>query len=96
MWDEWFGSLTLRGLDPRRWDLGQLLAALEADMRQNAKDEAAWRRTHAELTAVPKEVRAAERRNAAAGRSSAGGMTEAEANALIASFTASEAQFARK
>lgn len=99
-WDDWFGQLTLTGVDPRRWDLGQLLAAYEATLRQNSKDEAAWNRTLATLTAEPKEVReqrlAETRAAVAAGEpvpEAPGRMSVDDAEALLARFAASDAQY---
>ena len=87
-------------MDPRSWDLGQLLAAYEATLRQHAKDEAAWNRTLAALTAEPKEVReerrAATRAAVAAGApppEAPGRLTVDDAEAMLARFTASEAQY---
>lgn len=90
--------MTLAGNDPRRWDLNQLLAAFEVHLRQNSKDDAAWRRTHAVLTAEPKEVRDERRRAATAGRKAPQqrqGMSVDDAESLLARFAASEAQFTR-
>ncbi|AKA61743.1 hypothetical protein AVT62_gp05 [Streptomyces phage TP1604] len=99
-WDDWFGQLTLTGIDPRTWDTGQMLAAFEATLRQNSKDEAAWNRTLAALTAEPPEVRAerreAVRAAAAAGvplPESPGRMSVDDAEALLARFAASDAQY---
>jgi hypothetical protein len=82
----------LKGVDPRRWDLHQLLAAFEATLRQGAKDEADWRRTRAKLYAAPREkrtpgpaVRATPTRR--------GGMTLEAAQALIGSADAEDALF---
>lgn len=90
----------MTGVDPRGWDLGQLLAAFEATLRQHSKDEAAWNRTLTSLTAEPKEVReerlAAARDAAVAGKpppEAPGRMTVDDAEALLARFTASEAQY---
>uniref|UniRef100_A0AAU7GYJ3 Uncharacterized protein n=1 Tax=Streptomyces phage Geonosis TaxID=3158856 RepID=A0AAU7GYJ3_9CAUD len=87
-------------MDPRTWDLGQLLAAYEATLRQHSKDEAAWNRTLAALTAEPKEVRAerlAETRAAVAAGTAPpeapGRMTLDDAEAMLARFAASEAQY---
>jgi hypothetical protein len=87
-------------VDPRTWDLGQLLAAYEATLRQNSKDEAAWNRTRQALTAEPKEVRNARREAAKQAAVSgapppepAGQMTVDDAEALLARFAASDAQY---
>lgn len=87
-------------MDPRTWDLGQLLAAFEATLRQHSKDEAAWNRTLAGLTAEPKEVREerlAEARSAAVAGTQApeapNRMTLDDAEAMLARFAASEAQY---
>lgn len=94
-WDDWFGQMTLAGVDPRTWDLHQLLAAFETSWRQNSKDETAWKRTYAQLTAEPKAVRDQRRRDEAAGRKTqrTGGMSMGDAEALMASFAASEAMY---
>ena len=99
-WDDWFGQLTLTGVDPRTWDLGQLLAAYEATLRQHSKDEAAWNRTRQALTAEPKEVRDARRQAAkvaaAAGApppEPAGQLTVDDAEAMLARFAASDALY---
>jgi len=88
------------GVDPRRWDLGQLLAAFESTLRQHSKDEAAWNRTLASLTAEPKEVReerlAATRAAVAAGApppEAPNRMTVDDAEAMLARFAASDAQY---
>ncbi|ATN93745.1 hypothetical protein SEA_ABT2GRADUATEX2_5 [Streptomyces phage Abt2graduatex2] len=99
-WDDWLGQLTLQGVDPRMWDTGQMLAAYEATLRQHSKDEAAWNRTLAGLTAVPKEVREEQRAMARAAAATggpppepAGRMTVDDAEAMLARFAASEAQY---
>ena len=95
-WDDWLGSLALKGIDPRSWDLNQLLAAFEAQLRESAKDEAAWQRTNAQLRAEPKWSRDRRRAEAAAsGTRQSGGMSEGEAEALVARFTMSDAQYGR-
>lgn len=83
-------------MDPRGWDLNKLLAAFEAQLRQSAKDEAAWRRTDATLRAEPKAVRDERRRAAAKGSegSSRVGMTVDEAEALLARFAAADSLYA--
>lgn len=100
-WDDWFGQLTLSGIDPRTWDTCQLLAAFEATLRQNSKDEAAWNRMLATLTAEPKEVRDERRRAAQVAKANgtappepAGRMRLDDAEALLARFAASESQYA--
>lgn len=69
-----------------------MLAAFEATMRRNAKDEAEWRRTYTTLTAEPPEVRkqrlATGRRADGAGRMSVDG-----AEAMLARIAAAEAVF---
>lgn len=87
-------------MDPRTWDLGQLLAAYEATLRQHSKDEAAWNRTLATLTAEPKEVREERREAARAAAASGAPPPEApnrlsvdDAEALLARFAASDAQY---
>lgn len=85
-------------MDPRGWDLNRLLAAFEATLRKAAKDEADWRRTQAALEAEPREVREARRREvreaAAEGRRvESGRMSVDDAEAMLARFAASEAQY---
>ena len=87
-------------MDPRTWDLGQLLAAYEATLRQHSKDEAAWNRTRQALTAEPKEVRDARREAAkqaaatgAPAPEPAGQLTVDDAEALLARFAASDSQY---
>lgn len=94
-WDDWLGSLSLTGVDPRGWDLHRLLAAFEAAVRQNSKDEAAWNRTYAALTAEPREVREERRKAAADGRtpSAAGRMSVDAAEAMLARFAAADAMY---
>jgi hypothetical protein len=72
-----------------------MLAAFEATMRQNAKDEAEWTRTYASFTAEPKEVREARRAAEAAGARTEGRgrMSVGDAEAMLARFTASEASY---
>jgi hypothetical protein len=94
-WDSWLGELSLTGVDPRGWDLNQLLAAFEATLRRNAKDDAEWRRVSAQLTAEPKEAREKRRQQAASGRAApaGGGLTEDAAQALMARFAAADAMY---
>lgn len=74
-----------------------LLAAFEASLRQSAKDESAWQRMYAELAAEPREERAA--RRAAVTRAPAspgsGRMGVSDAEAMLARFAASDAQYGR-
>lgn len=87
-------------MDPRTWDLGQLLAAFEATLRQHSKDEAAWNRTLAALTVEPKEVRAQRLAAVKAAVTSGapppeapGRLSVGDAEALLARFAASDAQY---
>ena len=86
-WDQWFGDLTLKGLDPRRWDLGQLLAAFEATVRQGCKDEAEWSRKRASLYAPP---RGQARQPATA---ASGAQTVSSMEAMLARMEAADAAF---
>jgi hypothetical protein len=87
-------------VDPRRWDLGQLLAAFEAAVKQSSKDEATWNRTYQVLTAEPKQVRD-ERLKAVREAALTGAerpeapsrMSVQDAEAMLARFAASDAQF---
>jgi hypothetical protein len=83
----------LKGVDPRRWDLHQLLAAFEATLRQGAKDEADWRRTRNKLYAAPREERAPGQRRPARPEPRRGGMTLEAAQALIGSADAEDALY---
>lgn len=84
-------------MDPRRFDLTQLLAAYEFTLKQGCKDEAAWNRLRGQIYAEPREVR--EQRRAAAQRGeqppsgAAGGLSVDAAEAMLAQFAASDAQY---
>lgn len=80
-------------MDPRRWDLNQLLAAFEVTLQQGAKDEADWRRTRTKLYAAPREERAVGPRRTARAVPPRGGMTLESAQALIGSADAEDALF---
>lgn len=64
-------------------------------MRQHSKDESAWNRTYQGLTSEPKEVRDERRRLAAAGVqvAPASRMSVTDAEAMLARFAASDAQY---
>jgi hypothetical protein len=93
----------VKGVDPRGWDLHGLLAAFESTLRAGSKDEAAWRRTHSQLYAEPREMRRAradaQRKRTQEGRQTgaqpptAGGMDLAAVESLLAGMAATEAQF---
>lgn len=68
-----------------------MLAAFEATMRRNAKDEAEWKRTYAMLSAEPPEHR--KKRRAAGAGPSPSGMTVADAEAMMARFAAADALY---
>lgn len=72
-----------------------MLAAFETQVRKGCKDEAEWRRRHGEMYAEPPEVRrerlAAERRGRRAAQPQK--MSVGDAEALLARFAASDAQF---
>lgn len=86
-------------MDPRRWDLQQLVSAYEVTLQQGAKDEAAWRKIHTQLYAEPAEVkkeRMAARRAGPAAVSAAparGAMTLDSVEALLAGASARDAQY---
>jgi hypothetical protein len=88
-------------VDPRTWDLNQMLAAFEVSLQRSAKDESEWRRTHGQIYAEPATVREERRaaarqaaRDGAAGRATGGsGMSAGDATALLARFAASDAAF---
>lgn len=92
-WDDWIGHLALEGVDPRAWDLNTMLSAFEVTLKKSAKDDATWRRTHAEIYAEPREVQIERRRQVASGQAPAGGMRMDEAEAMLARFAASDAMF---
>lgn len=79
------GDLALSGVDPRLWDLNQLLAAYEAMMRRGSKDEAEWSRKRQALymppAGTPREVAAT-----AAG----GAQTVSSMEAMIARMNAAD------
>lgn len=89
------GDLALKGIDIRRWDLHTLLAAFEAQLRMNAKDEQAWQKIRRELYEVPKHLRAGPRSGPQRGQRQlgTGGLALGSAQALIASAAASETMY---
>lgn len=89
------GDLALKGIDIRRWDLHTLLAAFEAQLRLNAKDEQAWQRTRRELYEVPRHLRTKPRAGVRGDRRNrpAGGLALGSAQALIAAAAASETMY---
>jgi hypothetical protein len=90
-------------VDPRRWDLNQLLAAYLVTLKQGCKDEAAWHRLEQQLTAEPMEVRKARleaqmkaRQQALKdrlARPQAGAITLDDAEAMLARMAAQDAQY---
>ena len=94
-WDEWLGALALKGVDPRGWDLNQMLAAYEMQIRATCKDDAEWQRRYNEMTREPADVRRARRAAEAAGVRAAQPqrMSVADAERLMASFAASDARY---
>jgi hypothetical protein len=95
VWDDWFGQLTLQGIDPRRWDLRQLLAAYEATVQQSCETEQEWQRFRHEVYRDPRS-RGGARRPAAveAARSArAGGVTASQLAALMAQVEAEDAKY---
>jgi hypothetical protein len=100
-WDNWFGQLTLTGVDPRKWDLHQLLAAYEATLKQGAKDEATWRRIRSQLYAEPRDVKQERAAAARAARATVtgpptaahGAMTLDHVEALLAGAAARDARY---
>lgn len=87
----------MKGIDPRAWDLHQMLAAYESTLQQGAKDEAAWNRTRSQLYAEPPEVRQERADASLAGRPAPSaprvGMTLGSVEALLASAAARDAQY---
>lgn len=100
-WDTWIGTLALEGVDPRRWDLVQLLAAWEVQLRRGCKDESEWTRLHGRLYAQDKGRKLRSGRGAMvlgekpAERSTAGRMNVGEAEAMLARMAAADAAFSR-
>jgi hypothetical protein len=108
-WDTWLGMLALEGVDPRTWDLQQLLAAWEVQLQRGAKDEADWRNIRMQLYAPPRPVQRAQRpvqrpaatapatgATAPAQRQRTGpGIAASEADALLARFALADAMFNR-
>lgn len=78
-------------MDPRRWDLHQLLSAYEVTLQQGSKDDAAWKRTRAKLYEEPKEVR----RKRLDGKTTPArtAMTLSGVEAMLAGAAARDAQF---
>lgn len=95
-WDEWLGQLTLSGIDPRHWDLHQMMAAYEATMQRGAKDESAWRRIRTQLYAEPPEVRQermSSGHSARATQPQRGVMTLESVEAMLAGAASRDAQY---
>jgi hypothetical protein len=96
-WDWMLGDLALKGVDPRLWDLKQLLAAYEILLQQSAKDDAAWRRTRLKLYEEPAEVRrdrmAAIPRKGSRARATPAGMSMASVEGLLARVSAADAMY---
>lgn len=90
-WDMWLGDLALTGVDPRRFDLVQLLAAYEATLRRAAKDEQAWNRTRSEIYAPPKGQRQSPQ--AAAQAPAAGRLSVGDAEAMLSRMAAADAAY---
>lgn len=84
-------------MDPRHWDLHQLLAAYEVTLRQGSKDDAAWKRTRSKLYGEPVEVRKERAAEAAAtGRRPApprGAMTMDSVAALLGAAAAEDSMY---
>lgn len=80
-------------MDPRRFDLKQLLAAYEATLRRSAKDEAAWKRTRSEIYAEPP---ASKRRRLASGggeQQARGRMSVGDAEAMLSRMALADAAY---
>ena len=81
-------------MDPRHWDLHQLLAAYESTLRQNCKDEAEWNRLRGQLYAEPTEVRKERvRAGRAAPAAARVGLTADAVAALLGSAAEQDRQF---
>lgn len=85
----------MKGVDPRHWDLHQMLAAYEVTLQRGCKDEAAWNRMRTQLYAEPAEVkksRLATPRGAKA-PPPRGAMTVDSVEAMLAAASARDAQY---
>lgn len=95
-------------MDPRRWDLNQLLSAYLVTLKAGCKEEADWQRMAGQLAAEPLEVRQArldgQRKQMLAqleGRTQpvpqapaqAGAMSADDAEAMLARMAAADAQY---
>jgi hypothetical protein len=86
----------MKGVDPRLWDLNQVVSAYEVLLQQSAKDEAAWHKTRNKLYAEPLEVRkerAAQERQTGRRRPQAVGLDLASVEAMLAGVEAREASY---
>lgn len=82
-------------MDPRRWDLHQLLAAYESTLRQGCKDDAEWKRIRTRLYAEPDDVRKSRVTAARQGRAAParGAMTADSVAALLGAAAAEDAMY---
>lgn len=82
-------------MDPRTWDLHQLLAAYESTLRQGCKDEAEWNRLRTRLYAEPVEVRKDRAASTRKGRAAParGALTADSVAALLGAAAAEDALY---
>lgn len=93
-------------MDPRRWDLNQLLSAYLVTLKAGCKEEADWNRLRGQLEAEPLEVRQArleEQRKQMLDQLNgkkvpqappqAGAMSADDAEAMLARMAAADAQY---
>lgn len=93
-WDTWLGDLALSGVDPRGWDLHQLLAAFEAALRRGSKDEQAWNRTRTEIYAEPDFVKRERRAATSRGEQpQRGRMSVSDAEAMLSRMALADSIF---
>lgn len=92
MWDDWIGQLALQGVDPRLWDLNQLCAAFEANVRANCKDESEWLRERGKLYAPPRGLA----KPGPQGRPRVAAMDATSVSALLAGMAAEDAMYGTK
>jgi len=92
--------MALQGADPRSWDLKQLCAAFEHQIRSNCKDDSEWQRERQKLYAPPRGSLG--RRPGAGvgggvrgprGRPKAPQMAASDAMAMLKSMNAEDAMF---
>lgn len=81
----------MQGVDPRLWDLRQLCAAFEVQVRSGCKDDAEWQRERAKLYAPPRDV--SRKALAARVRPRAAPMSQGSAQAFLKSLAAEDSLY---